>query len=257
MVLQSLSLQLYSVRHALDDDLPGTLARVAEIGYQQVEASHKLYSRGPELAQAVRDNGLGVPTYTSPLVTLPGREVPDPQAVFAGARELGATAVIDTYIPEEHWTSREDVETIIEGLNTAAVAAAEHGLRVGYHNHWWELEQRFDGRTALEVLVDGLRPEVVMEIDAYWVAVGGEDVLALLDRLGDRVRFLHLKDGPISRNNLEQQPAGKGKLPIEAIIAATPQVEAGAVEFDEYAGDIFEGIAASFEYLRTRTAATA
>ncbi|GAA4442143.1 sugar phosphate isomerase/epimerase family protein [Phytohabitans houttuyneae] len=251
MALQSLSLQLYSVRHALDDDLPGTLARVAEIGYRQVEASHKLYARGPELARAVREHGFGVPTFTSPLVALPGREVPDVEEVFAAARELGATAVIDTYIPEEHWTSRADVATIAAGLN----AAAEHGLRVGYHNHWWELERRFDGRTALEVLADDLRPEVVLEIDVYWVAVGGEDVLALLDRLGDRVRFLHLKDGPISRDNTQQLPAGRGKLPIDEIIATTPQVEAGAVEFDEYAGDIFEGIAASFDYLRPRTAA--
>jgi sugar phosphate isomerase/epimerase len=254
MALQSLSLQLYSVRHALDEDLPGTFARVADIGYRQVEASHKLYSRGPELPQAVRDNGLAVPTYTSPLVPLPGREVPELEAVFTAARDLRATAVIDTYIPEEHWTSRDDVATITDGLNAAAVAAAGHGLRVGYHNHWWELERRFDGRTALEILADGLRPEVVLEIDAYWVAVGGEDVLALLGRLGDRVRFLHLKDGPISRDNMQQQPAGRGKLPIDEIIAATPQVEAGAVEFDEYAGDIFEGIAASFEYLKARTA---
>ena len=66
---------------------------------------------------------------------------------------------------------------------------------------------------------------------------------------------LPLKEGPATRDNTEHLPAGRGKLPFDEIIAATPQVEAGAVEFDEYAGDIFEGIAASFDYLQARTAA--
>ncbi|MFC5006959.1 sugar phosphate isomerase/epimerase family protein [Dactylosporangium cerinum] len=102
--------------------------------------------------------------------------------------------------------------------------------------------------------VEKVRPEVVLEIDAYWVAVGGADPVAVVRGFGDRVRFLHLKDGPVSRDNLEQRPAGQGRLPIDAILAAAPQVEAGAVEFDEYAGDIFEGIAASHAFLAPRVA---
>ncbi|MFD0975094.1 sugar phosphate isomerase/epimerase family protein [Plantactinospora endophytica] len=244
--LNSLSLQLYSVRNALDEDLAGTLARVAEIGYQQVECSYKLFSRGPEVASALRDSGLSVATFTSSLVDT------DHEAIFAAAVSLGATAVIDTYIPEEFWTSEEDVDRIAGHLNRAAVGAAAHGLRVGYHNHWWELERQFAGKSALELLVDKVRPEVVLEIDAYWVAVGGADPVAVVRNFGDRVRFLHLKDGPISRDNLEQRPAGQGRLPIDAILAAAPQVEVGAVEFDEYDGDIFEGIAASHAFLSQR-----
>ncbi|GGK81671.1 sugar phosphate isomerase/epimerase family protein [Mangrovihabitans endophyticus] len=256
MPLKSLSLQLYSVRHELDKDVPGTLARIADIGYRQVECSHKLYRNTPGLAGMLHDAGLIVPTFTSPLtdVNVADTGPIDHDAVFAAAVEVGAGTVVDTFIPEQFWSSPDDVARIAEGLNRAAVTANGYGLRVGYHNHWWELERRWNGSTALELLVDALRPEVVMEIDAYWVAVGGEDVLALLDRLGERVRFLHLKDGPISRNNLEQQPAGKGSLPIAEIIEATPQVEAGAVEFDAYAGDIFEGIAAAYAYLQPRTA---
>jgi sugar phosphate isomerase/epimerase len=246
--LRSLSLQLYSVRHALDDDLEGTLNRVAGIGYRQVECSYRLYSRGPQVARALRDNGLAVPTMSSSLVDV------DVAPIFSAARDLGATAVIDTFIPEQFWTSEEDVDRIAGHLNAAAVTAADYGLRVGYHNHWWELERQFAGRTALEALVDRLRPEVVLEVDTYWVAVGGEDVVALLRRLADRVRFLHLKDGPINHDNLQQQPAGQGKMPIPEILQAAPQVEVGAVEFDEYAGDIFDAIAASLAYLSERSA---
>ncbi|SDK86594.1 Sugar phosphate isomerase/epimerase [Nonomuraea jiangxiensis] len=247
--LPSLSLQLYSVRNAIDEDLPGTLAKVAEIGYRQIESSYKLYSRGPQFLAAVRDAGLASPTMTSSLVDV------DLDAVFTAAKELGAGTVIDTFIPEQFWTSEADVDRIAGHLNKAAEKAEEYGLRVGYHNHWWELERRFGGRTALECLVDRVRPDVLLEVDAYWVAVGGEDVLELLGRQRDRVHFLHLKDGPINRENLQQRPAGQGKMPWPEILDATPRLEAGVVEFDEYDGDIFEAIAASFAYFDARITA--
>ena len=249
MPLPSLSLQLYSVRYAIDEDLPGTIRRVAETGYRQIESSYKLFSRGPEFLDAVRANGLSSPTMTSPLIDA------DLDAVFAAATQMGATTVVETFVPEQFWTSEADVDRIAASLNTAAERAADHGLRGGYHNHWGELERRCGGTTALEALVDRLRPEVVLEVDVYWVAVGGEDVLALLGRLADRVRFLHLKDGPVNRENLQQRPAGQGRLPFPEILDAAPNLEAGVVEFDEYDGDIFEGIATSLAYFEPKITA--
>jgi sugar phosphate isomerase/epimerase len=247
--LPSLSLQLYSVRNAIDEDLAGTLAKVAGIGYRQIEASYKLYSRGPEFLDAVRANGFAVPTMTSSLIDA------DLDAVFSAATELGAHTVVDTFIPEQFWTDESDAVRIAGQLNTAAEKAKEYGLRVGYHNHWWELERRFSGRTALETMADRLSPEVVLEIDAYWVAVGGEDVVELLGRQTDRVHFLHLKDGPVNRENLQQRPAGQGRMPWPEILDAVPDLEVGVVEFDMYAGDIFEGVGASFAYFEPRITA--
>ncbi|MBB5789470.1 TIM barrel protein [Jiangella mangrovi] len=250
MPLRSLSLQLYSVRHALDEDVARTIERVAGIGYTQVEASYKLMSAGPETLDALRANGLTAPTMTSPLFDV------DLDDVFAKATELGASAVIESYLPEPYWTSLDDIVATADRLNNAAAKAADHGLRVGYHNHWWEIDQSFeDGLTALESLEARLDPRIVFELDAYWVAVGGQDVPAYVAKLAQRVAFLHLKDGPVNRNNIEQQPAGKGTLPWTDILAAAPNLEAGAVEFDEYDGDIFDAIAASHAYLNPQVQA--
>jgi len=84
----------------------------------------------------------------------------------------------------------------------------------------------------------------VLELDTYWAAVGGADVPALLGRLGDRVRLLHLKDGPIGMDNASQLPLGSGAMPVAAIVEAAGAAELGVLEFDDYAGDLFEGIAA-------------
>ena len=71
---------------------------------------------------------------------------------------------------------------------------------------------------------------------------------AALGRLGDRVRFLHLKDGPINKNNVEQLPLGDGVMPVAEIVSAAGSLEVPVLEFDDYAGDIFTGVRRSFDF---------
>ena len=142
-------------------------------------------------------------------------------------------------------------ERLAELLGTAATTAADYGLQVAYHNHDWELATRFDGRSALEVFTDLADPSVLLEVDTYWAATGGADVPALLERLGDRVVALHLKDGPLNGDTATQLPLGSGDLPAAEIVAAAAGVPFAVLEFDEYAGDIFDGIAASYAYATT------
>src|SRR5699024_12390346 len=89
------------------------------------------------------------------------------------------------------------------------IEEAVHGLTIGYHNHWWELAQQIEGRPALEVFADLLDERIVLEVDTYWAAVGGVDAPDLLRRLGERVKFLHVKDGPIIDDPKAQLPPGE------------------------------------------------
>ena len=91
----------------------------------------------------------------------------------------------------------------------------------------------------------------MIELDTYWAAVGGQDVPALLGRLGERVRLLHLKDGPVTTDHAAQLPLGEGAMPVPAILAAAPAAELGVLEFDAYAGDLFDGIAGGLAYARS------
>jgi sugar phosphate isomerase/epimerase len=165
----------------------------------------------------------------------------DLERICDAAATVGVHTVVQAVSPRELWESEDGVARVAERLNRAAERAAAAGLRTGYHNHHWEL-------AALERFAGLLDPEVVLELDTYWAAVGGHDVPALLRRLGDRVRLLHLKDGPISRDNTEQLPLGRGAMPVEEIVAAAGAAELGVLEFDDYAGDVFEGLAEGFAY---------
>lgn len=244
----SYSLQLYTLRNAISEDLPGTIKRVAEIGFTQVEP-YNFVATANELGAALKENGLTAPSGHAPLMTQ------DQDEIFAAAKELGIATVIDPFLPAEHWQKAEDIQATAEKLNAAAKKGAEYGIRVGYHNHAWELESTIEGRTALEYFASLLDPELVLEVDTYWAAVGGQDPVELLARLGDRVKFIHIKDGPLNKDNKAQQPAGQGKVPVLDVIAAAKSLEVGVVEFDDYAGDIFEGIAQSLAFLNSNTAA--
>lgn len=236
------SLQLYTLRRPLEEDLSGTIRRAAEAGFTKVEP-YNFVATARELGAALKENGLTAPSAHAPLLSR------DQDEIFAAAGELGIGTVIDPHIPAEHWQNAEDIQTAAAKLNAAARKGAEYGIRVGYHNHHWELEARIEGRTALEYFADLLSPDVVLEVDTYWAAVGGQDPVELLTRLGDRVKLIHIKDGPLTMDTKAQLPAGQGKLPVLDVIAAAKSLEVGVVEFDDYAGDIFEGITQSLSFL--------
>lgn len=236
-----LSVQLYSVRDAFAADPADTLRRLAAIGFTQVEP-YGVVENVAALRAGLPANGLTAPTAHAALIGA------DQAAVFAAAAELGIGLVIDPLVKPEQWQDPADIAATAEKLNTAAKLAAEHGVQVGYHNHWWELESRIGGRAAFEVFADQLDPAVALEVDTYWATAGGEDAPALLRRLGDRVRAIHVKDGGLATDASGQLPAGQGRVPIAEVLAAAPDA-LRVVEFDAYDGDLFEAIAASHAFL--------
>lgn len=235
------ALQLYSVREPFAEDPLRTLDRIAELGYRRLEL-WGIVDNLAALRDGLRRAGLRAPTAHARLTD------GDPRPAFAAAAQLGVEVVIEPYVAPERWDSVADVAATAEQLNELAVRAAEHGLRVGYHNHWWELKSRLGDRSAFEVFVDHLDPAVAVEVDTYWAAAGGADPVALLWGFGERVHAIHVKDGDLSLDGSGQVPAGSGGLPIPEILAAAPAA-LRVVEFDHHDGDIFEAAAASLAHL--------
>jgi sugar phosphate isomerase/epimerase len=262
------SVQLFTLKDALEADLDGTLAQVAARGFTAVEP-YDFVRRAEPLAASLSGHGLTAPTghafLASDSFVLPdgsGTTVPVPshQEVFAAAKTLGMTTVIEPYTAPDRWTSVEQIEETARALNAAAEAGAAAGIRVGYHNHAHELEAVFDGVTGLEVLANALDPRVVLEVDLYWVARAGVDSPALLRRLGDRVVAVHVKDGTLDREALaayppaDQVPAGQGVVPLAEALDAASALEYAIVEFDHYDGDLFDAIEAGRIFLDEQAA---
>lgn len=241
---QPLSVQLYTVRDALSADLPGTLQRIADIGYTNVEA-FGFVDNADELAAALRDAGLAAPSGHARLLDASEQDL---ERIFHASTTLGFGTLVDPHIDESRWTTREDVEAIARELSALAPRAADHGLLLGYHNHAFEFSNRIDGVSAYEVFADALSDDVVLELDTYWVQVGGDDPVAVIGKYGDKVQFLHVKDGDGSHDDKQQVAVGNGIMPIREIIAAAPDA-LHVVERDDHEGDVFQAVADSYTFL--------
>lgn len=259
------SVQLYTVREPLGSDFDGTLRRLADIGFRAVEGfdfvgtvdvvetdvpsgpagggSGDDADKAARYARALQAAGLTAPSGHAHLV---GADV---TAALEAARTVGISTVIEPMVREDRWRTPEDAQRIAESLNAAAAVAAEHGIRVGYHNHNWELAIRYGDEPALEHLARHLDPSVVLELDLYWAWVGGVDPVGLLERLGERVKLVHVKDGPTGGTIEQQVPAGTGDVPLAAALQAAPWLDLAIVEFDVYRGDVFEGVTSSLRWL--------
>jgi len=238
----SYSIQLYTVRKALEEDLAGTIQHLAEIGFTKVEP-YRFVAKAAELKKALAENNLTAPSGHAPLLS------DDQDAIFTAAQQLGIGTVIDPHVPVERWKSLDDIRETAKQLNDAATKGEHYGVRVGYHNHWWEVESVIDGKTALEHLADHLDPAVVLELDTYWAAVGGQDPVQLLARLGDRVKFIHIKDGPLTADPSSQVAVGDGKMPIWDVIDAAKSLETGVIELDDFQGEMFDAVQDSYKFL--------
>ncbi|MFZ7087868.1 sugar phosphate isomerase/epimerase family protein [Curtobacterium sp. RRHDQ10] len=265
------SVQMYSLRDAAAVDLPGTVARVREIGYEHVEP-YAFQDNVDAYTTAFADTGITAPSGHAAVI-----DADAPESIFDAAAALGIGTVIDPFIPTERWQSADAVRWIADRVNTLTEQATARGLKFGYHNHQWEFTNRVDGRTVYDLFVEQLSPDVVLELDTFWATVGGADTPAVLRSLGDRVVAIHVKDGkvtgdiatalPSSESALvvpdalkaafeNQTPAGQGDVDVASILAAAPHA-LRVVEFDAYKGDVFEGIAESLAWLRDNDAAGA
>lgn len=257
------SIQLFTVKDALEADLDGTLAELASRGFTAAEP-YDFVRRAEPLAAALKAHGIAAPTghaflastsFVNPDGSGTTVAVPAPDVVFDAAETLGMATVIDPYTEPGRWERLEQIEETARLLNAAAEIGARRGIRVGYHNHAHELEVTFDGRTGLEVLADLLDERVVLEVDLYWVARAGVDSASLLRTLGDRVIAVHVKDGTLDPDAVtayppaDQVPAGQGVVPLREALAAASALEVAIVEFDRFDGDLFDAVEQSRVYL--------
>lgn len=235
----------YTVLQQAKADLDGTLARVAGIGYLGIETYGLVETYGAaRVRDAVAAAGLQV---TSAHTPFPAGDAAE--RILDDALELGATTLVWSMEREEFDTA-DTIARGVERVNEAAENAARHGLAIAYHNHFAEFGNTVDGRQAYDVLLDLLDPRVVVELDAYWARMGGADPAEVLTRLGDRARFVHIKDGPaVSYEDDVMVPIGEGAMDWRAILTAPSGLAWHIVELERLSVDTFDALATSYRYL--------
>jgi sugar phosphate isomerase/epimerase len=241
-----IALQLYTLRRLAADDLAGTLRAVAAAGYRSVELAGLPPTVPGELARLLEVSELRAVASHEAIESLRA----DTRGVAARMADVACPRVIVPWIPEGDRRTAADVRRFAVELSGFARQLADEGIRLGYHNHAFEFGP-LEGTTIWDVLLAELPPEVEIELDVYWAAVGGRDPIAEIQTAGGRVHLLHMKDrtaGPEPRD----APVGEGTLPMTAIVEAAraARVEWYIVEQDEPRAPL-DDITRSLRYLES------
>ena len=250
--IKSIGLQLYTVRHAMEADLEGTLGRVAAVGYREVEFAGLMGRKAADVRRVLGHLGLTTPAMHVPFGAMDSNW----DATLADARALGCAFVVVPSIPDELRSSLDSYRRVAERFNRAAEAAAAAGLRFAYHNHATDFAP-LDRRVPFDVLLEATDPNrVAIELDLYWIFRAGHDPLRYFNRWPGRVRLVHVKDsgtGP----DYKMSDVGAGIIDWPHVLAAARAAgtEHFIVEHDE-ASDPFASSAASLRYLSDLKLAT-
>ncbi|WP_248962807.1 sugar phosphate isomerase/epimerase family protein [Sphaerisporangium perillae] len=242
--------QLWSLHDEASRDLLGVLRRVAEIGYSAVETI-SLYGHSPAAVREVTD-GLGI-TVCSAHAPFPAGD--GAAAILDEYEELGVSTLVWSLEPEE-FTTLDGILRGAERVNQAAANAAGRGMRIAYHNHFAEFENAFGGERAYDILLRELDPSVVLELDTYWARTAGLEPAPLAASLGDRLEFVHLKDGPARGMDDFMLPFGQGVVDVEGAARANPAVRWNIVEMDRARQDMYALLRDCYDHLVGRGLAT-
>jgi len=236
-----LSVQLYTVRDQLANDLEGTLQALKDMGLDYVELAGDYGRSAAEWAQLlgriglkVSGNHVGVDKIKSDL-----------DGAIADAKTVGNPNII---IP---WVG-DDIRTMGWGefgksLIPYAAKVKDAGLTLAYHNHDFEFVME-NGKVGLENFYEAA-PDIQAELDLAWVKIGGGDPVAWVQARAGKVPCVHVKDFDPTKTP-QWRPAGQGVQDFDAILPACEAagVDFACVELDESPGDPLDAVRESVAY---------
>lgn len=244
--LSRIGIQLYTLRSKAANDLAGTLAEVARIGFKEVELAGFYGHTASDFRQLLDQNHLAAPSAHIAIEQVENESA----KTFAHARTLGLQWITVPSLPG-HQTTVDDWKRIADRFNKVAAQVKAAGFRFAYHNHNTEIRKIGDV-IPLDVLIDGTDPSLVSyEMDIYWVVNGGGNPLDLLARHPGRFKMLHVKDSAGPPDN-KMVDVGAGVIDFKMIFARAKGIEHYFVEHDE-PPDPFADAAASYAYLSKLT----
>ncbi|WP_230531494.1 sugar phosphate isomerase/epimerase family protein [Microvirga roseola] len=250
-VTDFLSIQLYTLRSM--EDLDRILDKVAQAGYRYVETVGSHLDDAANVRSKLETRGLQASSSHVSMAAL--REKPD--AVVEACRNLGIT---DLYMPavppEQRDVDADGWRSLGQELGQIADRFQRDGIRLGYHNHHWELKPKDGSKTALELIFEEAEGSpLAWQVDVAWLVRGDVDPKDWIQRYRNRITAAHVKDIAPAGQNEEQDgwaDVGSGVLDWRSLWRSCR--EAGAkwmvVEHDKPA-DPARTARTSFDFLRT------
>jgi sugar phosphate isomerase/epimerase len=189
--IEKVGIQLYTVRDLLNQDFEGTLAKLAAIGYREVELSSAVRKSPQEQKDALDRNGLAaVSTHRG------YEELTDKwPAVLEECKLLGTRYIVIPGVTEEISHKPDGYKIAAETFNHAGEISKQAGIQLCFHNHWAEFVPDAAGNKPFDTLLKYGNPQFLkIEMDLGWSAVAGIDPLKYFAKYPGRFPLVHVKD---------------------------------------------------------------
>jgi sugar phosphate isomerase/epimerase len=260
-------LQLYTVRDAMQKDVPGTLKKVSDIGYKYLElASYsqkdgKFYGFTPEdFKKMVTDLNMEV---ISSHAGVPKNVTSDTAKKMAEDHaKLGAKYCIQPYVADEDRKTVANYQKMVADWNMVGKIMKSNGIQFGYHNHNFEFATVEGKIPYYDIFLPEMDKDlVIMELDLFWASKAGQNPVEIFKKYPGRFHLFHMKDmgkkeaPSVITNSDDMVPVGTGVIDFKEILAAgkTAGLKYMFVEQDNAGkGDAFAAIQTSITNLTTK-----
>jgi sugar phosphate isomerase/epimerase len=224
-----IGIQLYTLRNEINNDVVGTIKAVADAGYKQVEPYG--FPNADAMIREAKANGMAINSShinTDGILTPERKGVQPFGELLDKANELGLTHLVVPYLGAEWRGSLDQYKKVAERCNVAAEKAKAAGIQLAYHNHSFEFKPLTSEKSGYDVFIEEFSDDMKFEIDVFWVAVAGQNITDLIQKLSGRVTQLHLKDldrsvSPPVYDSIPKEAfkeLGNGVIKMEPILSA-------------------------------------
>ena len=197
-----LGLELYTLRHLMAKDVPGTLKLVKDWGFEDVEGGGLPGKTAAEFKALLGQYGLRMQSMLTGYETLRDK-LP---SVVKDAKDTGCSYVGTAWIPHQGPFTRQHVDQAATDFAAWGKALAGEGLQFFYHVHGYEFGTSPDGTLLDTLMKQSPQKNVAFQMDVFWVMRGGGDPAALLTKYPGRFPLMHLKD--IAKGTALGDPTG-------------------------------------------------
>ncbi len=202
-----IGIQLYMVREDCQKDLPGTFAKLKQMGYEGVEFAGYYDHTAEQLKKALDDAGLVCCGSHVRIPTLLGDEL---EKTIAFNKVLENDYLIVPWLDEKYRDSHEAWLETAALFNEIWEKVEPSGLRLGYHNHTMEFEQEMGGELPWETFFNNTAEPIIMQVDVGNGLNGGVDPTPYVEKYPGRSVTVHLKDwwsdgtkGPVGEGEVD------------------------------------------------------
>jgi len=258
---KKVGVQLYTLRNAIGKDPKGTLKKVAELGFGEVESfgyNGKFFGMTPaEYKTVLSDLGLTAPSGHYMYGNFGNKKIPGTvlygwDKAVEDAAALGQQYMVIAYLMPEERGDIDNYKRTAEGISKAAEVCKKAGIQLCYHNHDFEFEAQ-NGILPFDILTKETSADLVkIELDLYWASKAGQDPVSLFKQHKGRVALWHVKD----MDNTPKKhftEVGNGVIDFATIFknAKTSGMKHFFVEQDECPGSPFDSIAKSIGHIKS------